>query len=599
MLQGCWSFVTVQTSESSGCNGNVRALEQRDFLIRSGRRIAALLLLCALAYGGYRGYGHWRTQHLEKQVQRFVAAGEYQSAVLVARRLLDMSQDNLVASRAMAEMAERSGRVEAVTWRKRITHIEPNVANQLALAKSALAFAQPDLAAHVLRSIAEPGRHSAEYHQLAAGLALTRHDRAEAEAQFTAALALDPNNKHLALNIASIQLTSSDVATADRAREKLTELTQEAPVRLAALRALAADALARDDRPTAAKFTTLLHAEESAEFSDALLHFRALEGTELAAQALEDLKTTAAAKPKAAAELITWLNRRGMAVVGLHWSSRLPKEVVDAQPVPLAVAEAYSFMQDWTGLQTFVEGKNWGDFEAMRLAVESHAMHRLSPAERPSMQTQTVWRAALKAAQSKPAQLIAIAQLAEGWGYRADAEEAWWMIANSNDNAKTALSALQRIYKAQLDTRGLLRVAKRALELTPLDVVAANNCASLGLLLNSDSTARRLAAKLHAEHPTNRAFAATYAYALHTEGKAAEALKLMETLKEAELRHPTVATYYVVMLVDSGRLALARSFLPDAQRATLLPEEEQLLKVATRKLVAAQTSTLSGGVAAK
>jgi hypothetical protein len=215
------------------------------------------------------------------------------------------------------------------------------------------------------------------------------------------------------------------------------------------------------------------------------------------------------------------------------------------------------------------------------------------------MQTQTVWRAALKAAQSKPAQLIAIAQLAEGWGYSANAEEAWWMIANSNDNAKIALTSLQRLYTAQLDTRGLHRVAKRALELNPLDVVAANNCASLGLLLNGDSTARRLAAKLHAEHPTNRAFAATYAYALHTEGKVAEALQLMETLKEAELRHPAIATYYVVMLVDSGRMDLARSFLTDAQRARLLPEEEQLLKAATRKLLAAQTSPLSGGVAAK
>ena len=590
----------MQIFESNGCNGNVRALEQRDFLMRWGRRLGALVLLCALSYAGYRGYGRWRTQHLEKQVQQFVIAQDYQSAVLVARRLLDMNENNLVASRAMAEMAERSGRVEAVTWRKRIAHIEPNVAaNQLAVVKAALGFGQPELAENMLRAVAERDRHSADYHQLAAALALSRNDRADAEAQFTAALALEPQNKHFALNIASIQLTSSEQTIADRAREKLSELTQETSVRLPALRALAADALSRDDRKAAQKWTTLLHVDERANFSDELLHFRALEGTDDAASAFEVLKSKAAANPQTTAELITWLNRRGMAVVAADWSSRLPKEIVEAQPVPLAIAEAYSFMQDWPGLQAWVEGKNWGEFEAMRLAVESHAMHRLSPSERPSMQTQTVWRAALKAAQSRPAQLIAIAQLAEGWGYRADAEEAWWMIANSNQNAKTALGALHRIYKAQQDTRGLLRVAKRAFELNPLDVVAANNCASLGLLLSNDSAARRLAAKLHAEHPTNRAFAATYAYALHTEGKGAEALKLMETLKEAELRHPAIAAYYVVMLVDSGRFELARSFLTDAQRATLLPEEEQLLKAATRKLVTARTSTVSGGVAAK
>ena len=135
--------------ESSGCNGNVRALEQRDFLVRWGQRLGIVVVLAALSFGGYCGYGAWRTQHLEKQVQQFVSAGEYQSAVLVARRLLDLNADNLTAARAMAEMAERAGRVDAVQWRKRIAHLEPNVpANQLALIKAALGFGQTDLAQH-------------------------------------------------------------------------------------------------------------------------------------------------------------------------------------------------------------------------------------------------------------------------------------------------------------------------------------------------------------------------------------------------------------------------------------------------------------------
>jgi hypothetical protein len=218
----------------------------------------------------------------------------------------------------------------------------------------------------MLRAVAERDRQSAEYHQLAGALALTRQDRAQAEVQFTAALALDPKNKHLALNIASIQLTSSDETIAARAREKITDLTQEEAVRVAALRSLAADALARDDRAAAREWTAQLHLDERATFSDELLHFRAREGSDEAAQALEGLKAKAAANPKTTAELITWLNRHGMAVVALDWSTRLPKEIVEAQPVPLAIAEAYSFMQDWPGLQAWVEGKNWGEYEAMR-----------------------------------------------------------------------------------------------------------------------------------------------------------------------------------------------------------------------------------------
>src|SRR3712207_7684678 len=51
--------------------------------------------------------------------------------------------------------------------------------------------------------------------------------------------------------------------------------------------------------------------------------------------------------------------------------------------------------------------------ESLRLAVEAHALHRLSPSDRESMQTQTAWRAALKAAQTLPEHLVAIAQRSE------------------------------------------------------------------------------------------------------------------------------------------------------------------------------------------
>jgi predicted Zn-dependent protease len=181
-----------------------------------------------------------------------------------------------------------------------------------------------------------------------------------------------------------------------------------------------------------------------------------------------------------------------------------------------------------------------------------------------------------------------IAQLAEGWGYKPEAEEAFWMIANGNDNPRSALAALQRHYKAAQNTRGLFRVATRAVELNPDDFVAANNCASLGLLLNGDSTARRLAAKLHAEHPDNPALTSTYAFALYTEGKTADALHVLQTLKDEYLHNPAIAAYYFVMLVDNGEMERAGSFLELAKSAPLLPEEQQLFAAAARKFADAK-----------
>jgi hypothetical protein len=279
------------------------------------------------------------------------------------------------------------------------------------------------------------------------------------------------------------------------------------------------------------------------------------------------------------------MNRHDMAQAARDWALGLPKEILNAPLVPIAVAEAYSFLQDWNGLQTWVDGKNWGDEEFLRLAVQSHALHHLVPGDRASMESQTAWAAALKATYNRSDRLAAIARLAEGWDYADEAAEAWWLIANGNENAKEALTALQRLYKTKQNSHGLLRVAKRALELNPADLVAANNCASLGLLLSGDSAARRLATKLHADNPTNAAFSSTYAFALFTEGKTSEALREMETLQEAQLRHPAIAAYYFVMLVENGKMERAHAFLSAANKAQLLPEEQQLLVSAIQKLL--------------
>lgn len=591
-------FDTVQNSESNDCFGNVRALERRDFFRRWTRRLAACVLLMALGFGGYRGYGAWRKKHLSRQTQDFFARGDYPSAVLVARHLLQLDQNSVAACRVMAETAELAGRREALSWRERIVALEPNVpGNKVALAATALRFGQLDLAHKVLEAIKTEARGSVKYHQLAGAIAIAEKQPAVAETEFAAALQLEPNNQQLTLNLATVRLTSPDLATNEKARAELVQLAEHSALRLESLRALTFDALAHKSPASAEKWAAQLKAEKGATFADLLLYLEAIEKTDAGETALREAQLQASQSPAAASGLITWMNRHGLAQSALAWGLTLPKEILNAQPVPLAIAEAYSFLQDWNGLQAWVDGKDWGGEEFFRLAVQSHALHRLTPADRSSMESQTAWNAALKATKSRPDQLAAIAQLAEGWGYAEDAAEAWWIIANGNQNAKEALTALQRLYKSKQDSHGLLRVAKRALELNPADLVAANNCASLGLLLSGDSSARRLAAKLHAENPASAIFSTTYAFALFTDGKTKDALQEMETLKEAQLRHPAVAAYYFVMLVENGSMERAHLFLSAANKAQLLPEEQQLLTAATRKLLQHDSQNVAKSVA--
>jgi Flp pilus assembly protein TadD len=573
-------------TESSDCRGNVRALARRDFWMRWSRRVGCLIVLSALSFGGYRGYAALREKHLATQTREFLTKGDYQSAVLVARRVLQLNQNNIAACRVMAEAAEIAGRGEALSWRQRIAALEPNSPeNQIALATTALRFGQIDLARKGLESIASPARTTVKYHELSGGIALAEKQPAMAESQFAAALQLEPGNKRLALNLAITRLASANAETIKQARADLVLLSEDPGVRLESLRALASDALARKSHGEAQRWTAELKAEKESTVSDALLYLEAAQATDSAQAALLEAEVKAKGSPATAVALITWMNRHEMAQSAIEWALSLPEATRAAQPVPLAVAESYSFRQDWRVLREWVEGKNWGEYECFRLAVLSHALHHLGPTDRSSMESETVWRAALAAAKARPEQLAPIAQLAEGWGYTAAAEDAWWLIANGNENAKPALFALQRLYKSTQNSHGLLRVAKRALELDPADLVAANNCASLGLLLTGDGSARRLAAKLHVEYPASTVFSATYAFALHLEGKTGAALKVMETLNEAQLRHPAIAAYYFVMLVENGNMERANSFLAAANQAVLLPEEQRLFTAATRKLL--------------
>jgi predicted Zn-dependent protease len=589
----------VQNSADNDCFGSVRAIERRDFYRRWGRRLAACILVAAIGFGAYRGYGVWRKKHLAKQTESFFMRGDYASAVLVARQLLQRDPNSLAASRVMAETAELADRIEALTWRERVVALEPNVpGNKVALAATALRFGQLDFARKVLDTIKTDARGNVKYHQLAGAVAVADKNPALAETEFSAALQLEPNNPQLALNLATVRLALPDLATKEKARAELVKLSEQSDLRLEALRALASDALGHNSPVSAEKWTAELKSEKGATFSDLLLYLDASQKTGGGEAALLEAKTHAVRSAATASALITWMNRHGMAKPALDWALALPGEIITSQPVPLAIAEAYSFLQDWPQLKAWVEGKDWGGEEFLRLAVYSHALYHLTPADRSSMESQTVWKAALKAAKTRPAHLAAIAQLAEGWGYADFAAEAWWLIANGDENAKEALTALQRLYKSKQNSHGLLRVAKRALELNPADLVAANNCASLGLLLSGDTSARRLASKLHKENPTNAIFSTTYAFALFTEGKTNDALKMMETLKEQQLRHPAVAAYYFVMLVENGSMERAHLFLSAANKAQLLPEEQQLLTTATRKLLQHDSQKVVKSVAA-
>jgi Flp pilus assembly protein TadD len=93
-----------------------------------------------------------------------------------------------------------------------------------------------------------------------------------------------------------------------------------------------------------------------------------------------------------------------------------------------------------------------------------------------------------------------------------------------------------------------------------------------------------MAAEVAAKEPGNAAYVSTHAYALLSKGDIQGAREAMAALSDEQLRDPSVATYYGLVLAAAGETEKAREFLRRSAEAQLLPEEKALVTRAEKRL---------------
>jgi len=159
------------------------------------------------------------------------------------------------------------------------------------------------------------------------------------------------------------------------------------------------------------------------------------------------------------------------------------------------------------------------------------------------------------------------------------------MLAENRDAQRDALQALYRYYAEQRDTTGLFRALSRLVAVMPEDPAVRNNFAQISLLLKAEPfRARGIARNLHEAHPHDAAFASTYAFALFQSGDVKGAVKIMSQLTPEQLHDPSIAAYYGILLAAAGQNDAATEYFGRAEKAKLLPEEEELVAQAKSSL---------------
>lgn len=544
--------------------------------------VGGVLLLTLMIWGPLTALHKWQERHLVRRAAAYLSGGDRKTASINARRAFQLDPHSAGAARVLAQIAEGTADGTEVDWRRKVLELQPgSVDDGLALVRAELRANQLAAAEKTLQSFAAVGGRIPAYHAAWGRLAEMRKNLAEAERSWARAVELAPTNAGFRMQLAMVRLASADSAKREAGRTMLEGLRADLGQRAAATRALIVDgATHHADAQRLADLAKELQSYPDNTFADRILYaeiLRQLHDPAYAACAA-DLAKEAIRKPADLANLLTWMNSNGQLTEAMKLIGQIPPESLTKWPVPLAIAEAYAKTSDWAGLRQLAARGEWNGFDFLRHAY----LTRAARAEHDDLIASEEWAQAQKLAASKPQPLLMLSRTVAAWGWEAETVDLLWAVSKNPALRPEALQELYQHYATRGDTAGLYRVLVRSAEVAPGDLTVQNNLAQISLLLGADTDrARKSAAELARKEPGNAAYVSTYAFALYTQGEFEDALDALRRLPDEQLRMPSIAAYYAIVLSAAGEKEKARVYLELSRDAFLLPEEKALIAKAT------------------
>jgi len=390
---------------------------ERDYrLVVRVTAIASFLTLSILVTCVARTrYLRYDEQNQVLSSQQLLAQGDYAGAAASAGWALALNGTDPAACRVMADSASLAHLPTELFWVQRLADVAPTTENRLRLVETALRCqtAPFPVASVVLTELAENGANNPAFHMLAGQLAMGLHQPAEAEAQFSMALHLDPANPQYALSLASLQLQSSNQAVKKQALQRLENLSLDNSIGGAALRVLVGDRQAMGDYVAANQYSDQLLASPQVTMADRLQNLEILNriNQDAFTERLRQVMDMAANQATLVAELSTWMQANGLAAENLDWLGNLPKSIRAEQSYKMALAQAYLQTGKWQAMLDFGNRDNWSDQDFLRLAMISRAWAQLGV---PTV-AQSNWGEAVKKAGDHYEAMTNLLVLAERW----------------------------------------------------------------------------------------------------------------------------------------------------------------------------------------
>lgn len=537
-------------------------------------------------------YQRWSENRRIVRAGDAFAAGKYEQAIVDAKAALTRNPHCIEATRIIAKSLEAMNVPQALLVRRRIDSLTSgDVENTLAYAAGLWHVGDPVTAERALEDLPASERGSGRYHELAARVAAHQRDTAGALAHWQEAVRLNPGDENYALELAATRLVSTAPGDRDTALEQLNSFTANPTSRLAALRVLLSDAGRQGETSRSLELSMIVSTDPAATFPDRLRQLAVLQVTRHAdfERSLAQLQESAAASPEQLSTLVTWMNQHSLALLVPEWTGRLTPEALSAPQIRAALAETDARASNWASLRERLESETWGNLEVLRLAHLSRALGRLGD-ENGAI---AAWARVTTGAQADARLLEILGRTVLDWGWKVKAEELLSKLAAFESCPRWAADFLWAAALQDGDSSRLYAAARVLLKTDPKNLPARNNFVALALLTGQDGDSpRQIAETLFQQHPADPFVVKTHGLSLYQQGRAVEAVRLMQRFTPEELRLPPVALYHGIFLAGAGQTAAAQEYLAAGSVAPMLAEEKALFARARGTAPAASTSSL-------
>lgn len=552
--------------------------------------LALVLIIVALPVGYYVARHHawpaykvWREAKLTRMTQDFIAAGDFDNALLTARQALRNNQRNVAHWRLAATAAKAKGSPESIYYQQNVARFEPTLANQLELLRLEIQYGDYRDAVDTIEGIDPGAKRDPEFHRLAANVYQRVGRPLAAKLHLYSLVSLQPTNQSARLDLAEMELAEDSAGKNEKLRQDIRALAQVPELRLRALTTLLEDALARQLDAEAVALAKELQATPTLSGTDRVMVLAGLSrGDPATAETYRrQLQADLATDPRGTVALVAYYRKAGLQMEARRWFDSLPRETRQDVAVQEAIATTFLEWKDWVRLDQALNGAQWKQREFMReafLAYSARQNSRLAEAG-------NAWRLAVIQGGDNVRNTSELLALVTRWGWQTEQYDLVWKLfalMPRNESISRQLLAWERF---QGHTANINRIFARLAEFSGDDRMVKNNLAYSSLLLEANlPKAIEMARENFRADPKDPFFVTTYAFALYRQNKAAEALATLETLRPAALSVPERAMFRALYRVSTGDATGAATLLAGVKSGSFLPEERRLAARAVKEI---------------